>query len=65
MQQIAAQPDVMLFHRFDLMRHWVGEGQIDLERTPKGQRLKTVETLHSCLGSALARVVAAAAHLQS
>jgi hypothetical protein len=65
MQQIAAQPDVMLFHRFDLMRHWATEGQIDLERTPKGQRLKAVEALHACLGSALARMVTAAAHSQS
>ncbi len=63
LQQISAQPGVILFHRFELMRYWSGEGQIDLERTPKGQRLKTVELLHSCLGASLARMVLAAAHL--
>jgi hypothetical protein len=63
MQQIAAQPGVILFHRFDLMRFWANEGQIDLERTPKSLRLKTVEDLHACLGGSLAHMVAAAAHL--
>jgi acyl-CoA thioesterase-1 len=63
MQQISAQPGVILFHRFDLMRYWSGEGQIDLERTPKTARLKTVELLHSCLGASLSRLVLASAHL--
>ncbi len=65
MQQIAAQPGVMLFHRFDLMRHWANEGQIDLERTPKGQRLKAVEALHACLGASLAHMITAAVHAPS
>ena len=63
LQQIGAQPGVVLFHRFELMRYWSGEGQIDLERTPKSQRLATVELLHSCLGASLARMVLASAHL--
>jgi hypothetical protein len=57
LQQITAQPDVLLFHRFDLMRYWSSEGQIDLERTPKAQRVPTVEALHACLGSKLAQMV--------
>ncbi len=65
MEMIAAQPGTLLFHRFELMRYWANEGQIDLERTPKGQRLKAVEALHSCLGSSLAHMVAAAAHTPS
>ena len=63
MQEIAAQPDTILFHRFELMRYWVGEGQIDLERTPKAQRLSTVEALHACLGARLADMVLASAHM--
>ena len=63
MQQVAAQPGVILFHRFELMRYWSGEGQIDLERTAKSQRVKTVEALHACLGGSLARMVAASARL--
>ncbi len=65
MQQIAAQPGTMLFHRFDLMQYWANEGQIDLERTPKGKRLKAVEALHACLGASLARMVTSGAHAAS
>ena len=63
LQQIAAQPGVILFHRFDLMRYWSGEGQIDLERTPKSQRVQTVEALHACLGARLADLLIASAKL--
>ena len=63
LQQAAALPGTLLFHRFDLMRGWASAGQIDLERTPKSERRKAVETLHACLGSSLARVVVAAAKL--
>ena len=61
LQQASAQPGVVLFHRFDLMHHWSSTGQIDLERTPRAQRLATVEQLHACLGQALARFIAASA----
>jgi acyl-CoA thioesterase-1 len=62
LQEIAAHPGAVLFHRFDLMRFWSVEGQIDMERTPRAQRLKIVEQLHVCLGQALARFVTASAH---
>jgi hypothetical protein len=65
MEQIAAQPGTMLFHRFGLMQHWANESQIDLERTPKGQRIKAVEALHACLGASLAHMVTAGAHTSS
>lgn len=61
MQQTGSMAGVMLFHRFDLMRSWVNDGQIDLERTPKTERRKTVETLHACLGAHLARMIITAA----
>lgn len=64
MQEIAAQPGIVLFHRFALMQGWASDGQIDLERTPKAQRLKTVETLHACLGAILAHFVTASAQMQ-
>lgn len=63
LQQIAGQPGVLLFHRFDLMKFWSSEAQIDLERTPKSQRVKAVEALHACLGERLALLVNASAHL--
>jgi hypothetical protein len=61
LQQTASMPGVMMFHRYELMRTWVTEGQIDLERTPKTDRRKTVELLHRCLGQHLARMVLAGA----
>ncbi len=56
-QQLGSLPGVLLFRRFDLMRTWVNDGQIDLERTPKGERKRAVERLHTCLGEHLARLV--------
>ena len=61
LQQVAAMPGALLFHRFELMRYWVDEGQIDLERTPKADRLQTVEALHACLGDHLAHMLMQAA----
>ena len=63
LQQVAATPGVVLFRRFDLMRNWVNEGQIDLERTARPDRKKTVETLHACLGQQLAKLVLSSSRL--
>ena len=59
-QQLGSMQGVLLFHRFDLMRTWVNEGQIDLERTPKADRKRTVELLHACLGAHLSRIILSA-----
>ena len=56
-QQLSSLPGVVLFHRFDLMRFWVNEGSIDLERTPGPGRKKAAEQLHACLGNHLARLI--------
>lgn len=60
MQQIAAMPGAALFRRFEIMRAWANEGQIDLERTPKGERSVAVATLHACLGRQLAHLLLSA-----
>ncbi len=57
LQQVAAMPGIVLFRRYDLMRNWANEGQIDLERTPRSDRQKVIETLHACLGKHLARLI--------
>jgi acyl-CoA thioesterase-1 len=57
MQQVAALPGVVLFHRFELMRGWANEGRIDLERVRKPDREKAVTLLNTCLGEALASFV--------
>ena len=62
LQQVAAMPGVVLFRRYDLMRAWANDGQIDLERTPRSDRQKVIETLHTCLGKHLARLIIDSAH---
>jgi hypothetical protein len=57
LQRAASLPGVMLFHRYELMRTWVSQGTIDLERTPKAEQARTAELLHRCLGQALAAQV--------
>lgn len=63
LQQVAAVPGIVLFRRYDLMHAWVNEGQIDLERTPRSDRQRVIETLHACLGKHLARLIIDSAHL--
>ena len=60
MQQIAAMPGAALFRRFEIMRAWANEGQIDLERTPKAERAGAVTALHACLGRQLAHLLLSA-----
>lgn len=60
-QQVSAMPGVMLFRRYDLMRTWANEGQIDLERTPRSDRQRMIEALHRCLGIQLSRLILSAA----
>lgn len=56
-QQVAAMPGVILFRRYDLMRGWANDDQIDLERTPRSDRQRVSETLHACLGRHLAQLI--------
>jgi len=57
LQQVAAVPGVVLFHRFDLMLDWAHSGQIDLERTSRKDRDATIALMNRCVGQALARFV--------
>jgi acyl-CoA thioesterase-1 len=57
MQQASAMPGVLLFRRYELMRGWVADGRIDLEHATRANRLAMAETLHACLGQALATLV--------
>jgi hypothetical protein len=64
LQQVATMPGVALFRRFDLMRVWANDGRVDLERTPKADRDKTLDALNQCLGQALAQFVLSGADVQ-
>jgi hypothetical protein len=54
---VAAEHHALLFRRFDLMRQWVGSGQIDLERASPATRENVATTLHACIGNALSTLV--------
>jgi hypothetical protein len=57
LEQVAAMPGVELFRRYELMRRWAEDGQIDLERVAEAERKPTLNLLHACLGDYLARMV--------
>lgn len=57
LQQVGSAPGVVLFRRFELMRNWANEGQIDLERTARSDRKRVGEQLHACLGQHLAKLI--------
>jgi acyl-CoA thioesterase-1 len=59
LEQVSAMPGVEVLRRFDLMRYWADNGQLDLEHVAEADRGATLSTLHSCLGAYLARMLLA------
>jgi hypothetical protein len=57
MQAVAKRQQALLFRRFDLVRHWVETGELDLESATKPDRVRTAALLNTCLGESLARTV--------
>lgn len=57
LRETAASAHVALFQRLALTRHWVEDGELDLERVPRDRRQATVAVLNRCLGQALAAFV--------
>lgn len=54
---VAAAHQVPLFRRWDLMRHWAETEQVDVERTPKPERVAATDRLNDCIAQALAAVL--------
>jgi acyl-CoA thioesterase I len=54
-QAAATLPGVGIFHRYDIMRDWAENGDIDLEHAPKAERQAAAVRLHACLGKELAK----------
>jgi acyl-CoA thioesterase-1 len=57
LRNAAALPGVVLFPRFELMQSWSESGGLDLEAAEPADALRSVETLHACLGKLLAEMV--------
>lgn len=61
LKDAAAQSGAVLFDRLDLTREWVESGRVDLELAARADRQSVLETLHECVGAALARFIFAGA----
>jgi acyl-CoA thioesterase-1 len=59
--QVVRGHDVALFHRYDVMRHWVESGAMTLTDVPKPRQQQVADQVHDCLGQLLAEMIATAA----
>ncbi|MBL8805576.1 MAG: hypothetical protein JNN22_01920 [Rhodospirillales bacterium] len=57
MNAMGARSDVLLFPRFEIMRHWVESGQMQLDSLTPAQVAATADRLYDCLGRQMARVI--------
>jgi hypothetical protein len=65
MEALDGHDGLVVFRRYDLMRYWAEDGQIDLEVTLERERGKAADMLRACLGRALARLLLNARSLDS
>lgn len=54
---LAGSVGAALVPRYDIMRHWVDEGVLDLERVPRADRAAALERLNACLAEAVAQII--------
>ena len=57
LRNAAALPGVVLFPRFELMQSWSDAGGLDIENAEPEDALRSVGTLHACLGALLAGMI--------
>jgi hypothetical protein len=54
---VAAAHQVPLLRRWDLMRYWAETDRVDVERTPKADRVAATDRLNDCLAQAVAALL--------
>lgn len=57
MNSIGVRKDVLLFPRFEVMRHWVESGQMQLENLTPAQARSMADRVYDCLGRQIASVI--------
>ena len=57
MNSIGMRREVLLFPRFEVMRHWVESGQMQLDNVTPAQATATADRVYDCLGRQVARVI--------
>jgi lysophospholipase L1-like esterase len=65
MNQAGLRRDVLIFPRYEAMRHWIESGAMKLENVPRADMTKVADALYDCLGRQIARVVVRAMDLPS
>jgi len=60
MEQIASAEDVVLFPRFEIMRHWAEEDRFDSRTTDQAKQMREAEAQNRCLADQMADMIAAA-----
>ncbi|MFM7344713.1 MAG: SGNH/GDSL hydrolase family protein [Tagaea sp.] len=63
MNHAGLRRDVLVFPRYEAMRHWIESGAMKLENVPRAEMQKTADALYDCLGRQIARVVVRAMDL--
>lgn len=61
MEQIASAEDVVLFPRFEIMRHWSEEDRFDSRTTDLAKQMHEAEAQNRCLANQMADMIVAAA----
>lgn len=58
MGRLGTTRDVFIFPRYDTMRGWVENEQINFEATTRAEAMKTADTAYACLGRLVAELIA-------
>ncbi len=61
MERIASAEDVVLFPRFEIMRHWAEEDRFDVRNADLAMQMREAEIQNRCLANQMAGMIAAAA----
>ncbi len=60
MERIASAEDIVLFPRFEIMRHWAEQDRFDVRATDMAIQMREAEAQNRCLANQMADMIAAA-----
>ncbi len=60
MERIASAEDIVLFPRFEIMRHWAEADRFDIRTTDLAMQMREAEIQNRCLANQMADMIAAA-----
>lgn len=57
MEWAASSQSAVLFHRFDIMRHWIETGTVEFRATDRARAHQIADQVHGCIGRLLANMI--------